>query len=62
MNASGDYVLVQFARKQSVSYYAGKIVRIDKSSDEIKTTFLKRNGLRKGEAVLFRWPDEEDRA
>ena len=62
VNASGDYVLVQCARKQSVSYYAGKIVRIDTSSDEIKTTFLKRNDLRKGEAVLFRWPDEEDRA
>ena len=29
VNASGDYVLVKFARKQSVSYYAGKIVRID---------------------------------
>ena len=43
----GDYVLVKFAKKQHMSYDAGRVVRIDKREDEMQTTYTKGNNMRK---------------
>ena len=50
----GDYVLVKFAKKQHMSYDAGRVVRIDKREDEMQTTYMKRNDMHKNDAVTFR--------
>ena len=35
-----DYVLVKFAKKQQMSYDAGRVVRVDKREDEVQTTYM----------------------
>ena len=57
-----DYVLVRFAKKQKMSYDAGRPVRIDKREDEMQTTFMTRNDMHKSDAVTFSWPAIEDLA
>ena len=57
----GDYILVKFT-KHRVSYYARKVVRVDRAG-EIRTTFLKRNDMRKSVvAITFCWPEKSDLA
>ena len=58
----GDYVLVKFAKKQRVSYYAGKVMRIDKREDEVQTTYLKHNDMHKSNTVTLSWQQIEDLA
>lgn len=57
--AVGEFVLVQFAKKRFVVYYAGKIVTLDKKNDEIRTQFLRRSDLQKG-SPQFQWPTRKD--
>ena len=49
-----NYVLVKFAKKQHMSYDAGRVVGIDKREDEMQTTYMKRNDMHKNDAVTFR--------
>ena len=58
----GDFILVKFAKKQRVSYYAGKVMRVDRRDEEVQTRYLKRNDMRKTGAITFGWPATEDLA
>ena len=59
----GDYILLKFTKHQSVSYYARKVVRVDRAGEEIRTTILKRNDMRKSVvAITFCWPEKSDLA
>ena len=59
---TGDFVLVKFAKKQRVTYYAGKVMRVDRRDGEVRTSFLKRNDMRKSGAITFGWPETKDLA
>ena len=59
----GDYILVKFTKYHSVSYFADKVVRVDRAGEETRTTFLKRNDMRKSDvAITFCWPEQSDLA
>ena len=58
----GDFILVKFAKKQRVSYYAGKVMRVDRRDEEVQTRYLKRNDMRKSGTITFAWPETEDLA
>ena len=55
-------ILVKFAKKQRVTYYAGKVMRVDRRDGEVRTSFLKRNDMRKSGAITFGWPESKDLA
>ena len=56
----GDFILVKFAKKQRVSYYAGKVMLVDRRDEEVQTRYLKRNDMRMSGAITFGWPETED--
>ena len=43
-----------------MSYYAGRVVRIDKREEEVQTTYMKRIDMHKNDAVTFSGPEIED--
>jgi hypothetical protein len=52
---SSQWVVVQYASKQSVSYYLGQVVEM--VNDGVKITFLKRQP---GSKILFKFPMKEE--
>lgn len=51
-----DYVLVPFRSKKSVKHYVGRVLQIDKTTDDRQVRFMRRNGL----SFHFIYPDVID--
>ena len=45
-----------------MSYYAGRVLYVDKHEDEMQTTYMKRNDIHKTDTVTSIWPEIEDLA
>ena len=55
----GDFILVNFATKKTVSHYLGKIESVDVDDDTVDCMFLKRKPTKDGQ-FLFVFPDVLD--
>ena len=55
----GDFILVKFATKKTVSHYLGKIESVDVDDDTVDCMFLKRKPTKDGQ-FLFVFPDVLD--
>lgn len=55
----GDFVLVQFLGKKSITYYIGQLLEFTENV-EMKTKFLRRSSRKDMNCPSFSFPDNED--